>query len=127
MSDKPTLFTLDASSVSTVQREEVLNNRPLTRHLFNVAKYLGIGALVHAWFLGPDFDTGSLWSWGYIAAWPVPLAFWFVAQVAVFGLYAMLLIVSVALLWLCFVLTAEMIERRRRRAERAARIYDPRD
>lgn len=41
--------------------------------LFKVGVYLGIGALCHALLLGPTFDRDSLWSWGWILAWPVGL------------------------------------------------------
>jgi len=108
-----------------------LQQTSLRAHLTRVAGYLGIGALVHAWFLGPDFDAGSLWSWGYVAMWPVPLAFWFVMQAAVFGFYLLMLMVGCSLLWAGLCLAGDLHRRRRERREAAARwkptITDPRD
>lgn len=42
----------------------------------NLCRWVGIGALTHAWLLGPAFDVHSLWSYGYVLAWPLPLAAW---------------------------------------------------
>ncbi|GBU16830.1 MULTISPECIES: hypothetical protein [Methylobacterium] len=91
----PSLVTLDPSGLM----ERRVNERPLIRHLVRVAGYLGIGALVHAWFLGPQFEQGNLWSWGYLFAWPVPLLFWVVASILIFLCYAGLLVGTCALVW----------------------------
>lgn len=40
--------------------------------------YLGIGALLHALMIGPQFDWQSAWTWGWLLGWPIALfiAFW---------------------------------------------------
>ena len=36
-----------------------------------LALYLGIGALLHAIFVGAQFDWSSAWTWGWLLGWPV--------------------------------------------------------
>ena len=38
-----------------------------------LAFYLGVGALLHALFIGPHFDWSSAWTWGLLLGWPVGL------------------------------------------------------
>ena len=107
-----------------MQRAANVNARPLAVHLTKFATYLGIGALAHAWFIGAEFDPGSLWSWGYIAAWPVPLGFWFVIQAAVSGLYVMLVIVGCAALWLAVCFAVDAYDRARYRRNGLKRMRE---
>ena len=121
MSDKPALFTIDTSGLDNIRREVMLNRHPVVRHLIKAAGYLGIGALVHAWLIGPQFDQGSLWSWGYLFAWPVPLFFWIATSLLIFLVYALALIVGCAALWW---IAVDILDRRERRA-RARRFGRP--
>jgi hypothetical protein len=41
------------------------------------AIYLGIGAMLHAMFIGPHFDWSSAWTLGYLLGWPIMLFVWF--------------------------------------------------
>lgn len=102
----------DRVSDLALQRRATLNARPLAVHLTKFATYLGIGALTHAWLIGAEFETGSLWSWGYVLAWPIPLGFWLLATVGIFLLYGLGLFVACAAIWW---LVVEVIARRDRR------------
>ncbi|WP_273288225.1 hypothetical protein [Methylorubrum populi] len=86
-----------------LQRRAAINARPLAVHLTKFATYLGIGALTHAWLIGAEFDNGSLWSWGYVLAWPIPLGFWLLATIGIFALYGLGLFILCAALWWGFV------------------------
>lgn len=46
--------------------------------LVGLALYLGIGALFHAFMVGPQFDWSSAWTYGWLLGWPVMIfvAFW---------------------------------------------------
>lgn len=46
--------------------------------LISLAFYLGCGALLHAVFVGAQFDWSSAWTWGWLFGWPIMLviAFW---------------------------------------------------
>jgi hypothetical protein len=37
------------------------------------AIYLGIGAMLHALFVGPQFDWSSAWTFGWLFGWPIML------------------------------------------------------
>jgi hypothetical protein len=37
------------------------------------AIYLGIGAMLHALFIGPQFDWSSAWTFGWLFGWPIML------------------------------------------------------
>ncbi len=129
MSDKPTLITVDPTGLSTLQRELYLNKRPFIRHLIKFVTFLGIGALVHAWFLGPDFDPRSLWSWGYLLAWPIPMLIWLAIQIAVIGAWIFIVGVLLATAWFGTQLIVGHVDSRnklRRLREREADLrFDP--
>lgn len=110
MNDKPSLIT-----VNSPDREAWLNSRPLIRHLTHAAGFLGVGALVHAWLLGPDFDKHNLWSWGYVLAWPVPLFFWLASVVLLLIGYAAVISIGCGFLWVFY---CWVIDRRGLRTER---------
>lgn len=46
--------------------------------LILLAIYLGIGAMLHAVFVGPTFDWHSAWTFGWLFGWPVMffITFW---------------------------------------------------
>jgi hypothetical protein len=46
--------------------------------LIGFAIYLGIGAMLHALFVGPQFDWASAWTFGWLFGWPVMIfiSFW---------------------------------------------------
>lgn len=46
--------------------------------LIGFAIYLGIGAMLHAIFIGATFDWTSAWTFGWLLGWPIMLfaAFW---------------------------------------------------
>lgn len=91
--------TINPATLALLKREAGINRRPLIRHLTGAAKFLGLGALVHAWLLGPEFSAHSMWSWGYLLAWPVPLLFWVIGLFLTFLGYAAVLVVACGLLW----------------------------
>lgn len=41
--------------------------------LIGFAIYLGIGAMLHALFVGPQFDWTSAWTFGWLFGWPIML------------------------------------------------------
>src|SRR3569832_1647739 len=56
--------------------------------LIGLAIYLGMGAMLHALFVGPHFDWSSAWTFGWLLGWPimVVISFWTVIiGVAVLG------------------------------------------
>ena len=112
--DPETHIVRSKQADALLQREANINNRPLVRHLLGVVKYLGLGALVHAWFLGTVFDTRDLWSWGYLLAWPVPLFFWLAFWGLAVSGYAVAAIIICAGLWWGCVAVLEARERRSR-------------
>lgn len=42
-----------------------------TMRLIGLAIYLGIGAMLHALFVGPHFDWSSAWTFGWLFGWPI--------------------------------------------------------
>lgn len=93
--------------------------------LGGLARWLGVGALVHAALLGPVFKTDSLWSWGYLVAWPLPLA-WFVITTVAGFLWAVLVVLFWAALagllaWGLWELFQWLLIARRQSAERDER------
>jgi hypothetical protein len=61
--------------------------------LTGFAIYLGIGALLHAVFVGATFDWSSAWTFGWLFGWPIMLfiAFWAVAL----GLFAFAILADI--------------------------------
>ena len=43
--------------------------------LIQFAIYLGIGAMLHALFVGSTFDWTSAWTFGWLFGWPIMLVF----------------------------------------------------
>jgi len=39
--------------------------------LVGLSIYLGIGAMLHALFVGPHFDWSSAWTFGWLFGWPI--------------------------------------------------------
>lgn len=39
--------------------------------LVGLAIYLGIGAMLHALFVGSHFDWSSAWTFGWLLGWPI--------------------------------------------------------
>jgi hypothetical protein len=46
--------------------------------LIGFAIYLGIGAMLHALFVGPQFDWANAWTFGWLFGWPIMVfvTFW---------------------------------------------------
>lgn len=120
MSEKPTLVSIDPTGLTTEKREQLLNSRPLVRHIRSAITWFGIGALVHAWFLGPDFDPDNLWSWGYLIAWPIPMTLWLVIQAGVFGFWFLVVIGIFVLTWFAAKASAEWVKKREQAKHQAA-------
>jgi hypothetical protein len=83
--------------------------------LIGFAIYLGIGAMLHALFVGPTFDWQSAWTFGWLFGWPIMVfvTFW----AAIIGLAVVIGIIAVAWSWLEAI--ANWRERRRRSRARA--------
>lgn len=45
--------------------------------LIGIGVYLGIGAMLHALFVGAHFDWSSSWTLGWLFGWPVMIFIWF--------------------------------------------------
>lgn len=45
--------------------------------VLSIGIYLGIGAMLHAMFIGPQFDWSSAWTFGYLFGWPIMIFIWF--------------------------------------------------
>jgi hypothetical protein len=48
------------------------------------AAYFGIGAMMHALFVGPHFDFSNVWTWAWLFGWPAGLFFYGAAAVIAF-------------------------------------------
>jgi hypothetical protein len=79
------------------------------------AIYIGIGAMLHALFLGPQFDWTSAWTFGWIFGWPLMAlgALW------TFCLAAMAVGGACYVGWQWLKMIAEWRERRRSARRRA--------
>lgn len=79
------------------------------------AIYLGIGAMLHALFVGATFDWTSAWTIGWLLGWPVMIfiCFWTV----IIGVAVAIGIIACLLMWLQII--AEWRERRRKPAKRS--------
>lgn len=62
------------------------------------AIYLGIGAMLHALFVGAQFDWSSAWTFGWLLGWPIMIfiSFW----AALIGITVAIGIVISIRLWL---------------------------
>lgn len=56
------------------------------------AIYLGIGAMLHALFIGAQFDWTSAWTFGWLFGWPIML-------VITGGAFILMVAVMVGLCW----------------------------
>lgn len=56
------------------------------------AIYLGIGAMLHAIFVGAQFDWTSAWTFGWLFGWPLML-------IATFGVAILAGLIVVGLCW----------------------------
>lgn len=65
--------------------------------LIGFAIYLGIGAMLHALFVGAHFDWSSAWTIGWLVGWPIML---FIAGGAIMAGLAMLALVLALGIWL---------------------------
>ncbi len=60
---------IETSIAKLIDRVQILEKKPVATRKGPFASfqalltYFAIGALVHAWFLGPVFDPNNLWSW----------------------------------------------------------------
>jgi hypothetical protein len=85
--------------------------------LIGFAIYLGIGAMLHALFIGPQFDWSSAWTFGWLLGWPIMI---------VLTSWAFILVVAFAIgigwcIWIWLETIAHWRERRRNRAKLKAR------
>lgn len=55
--------------------------------LVGFAIYLGIGALFHAMFVGPQFDWTSAWTFGWLFGWPIMLFITFWVTIICLGIF----------------------------------------
>jgi len=78
--------------------------------LIGLAIYLGIGAMLHALFVGPHFDWSSAWTFGWLLGWPIMG----LLALFAFGLAVMAIVLPI-------VGISEWNEKRRIRAAIAAR------
>ena len=47
-----------------------------SRQRISLAAYLGVGALIHAAYIGPHFDWQNAWTWGVLLGWPFLIMVW---------------------------------------------------
>lgn len=59
------------------------------------AIYLGIGAMLHALFVGAQFDWSSAWTFGWLFGWPIML-------VGATWVFAIGVAVVVGIVWACW-------------------------
>lgn len=88
--------------------------------MLRLAVYLGIGAICHAVFVGPQFDWSSAWTWGWLLGWPIAFiaAFWSVILA--------LLVVGLAVGAACLIAShfIDQHKLRQRREAHRKRIYE---
>lgn len=56
------------------------------------AIYLGIGAMLHALFVGATFDWTSAWTFGWLFGWPIML-------VITGGVFILAVAIGIGLIW----------------------------
>lgn len=78
--------------------------------LVGLAIYLGIGALLHALFVGPHFDWSSAWTFGWLLGWPI------MGVVGLFAFGLSVMAVTLPAMWI-----SEWNEKRQARNRIAAR------
>jgi biotin transporter BioY len=86
--------------------------------LIAFAIYLGIGAMLHALFVGAQFDWTSAWTFGWLFGWPIML---FVAG----WTFALIVCVGAGIayaIWSWLESIAEWRERRRKQRARSAKL-----
>lgn len=76
------------------------------------AIYLGIGAMLHALFVGPHFDWSSAWTFGWLFGWPIMVVISSASLLLMAGLLAILFFA----VWHWLDLIAHWRESRRRRS-----------
>jgi hypothetical protein len=86
--------------------------------LIGFAIYLGIGAMLHALFVGAHFDWTSAWTFGWLLGWPIMLFITFWVGVIGFVVVGLLLVA----LWSWLETIGEWRERRRRAKARMAAL-----
>lgn len=84
------------------------------KHVMPLGIYLGIGALMHAMFVGPHFDWTSAWTFGWLFGWPVALFVTFWAIILTVGL----VMIVIALI---YVIVDHVLTKRSAAKARAAR------
>lgn len=77
--------------------------------LIGFAIYLGIGAMLHALFVGPHFDWTSAWTFGWLLGWPIMVVI--TTWTVIVG--GAILCGVVACAWMWLEMLAEWRERRR--------------
>ncbi|SHJ71423.1 hypothetical protein SAMN05444159_1296 [Bradyrhizobium lablabi] len=85
--------------------------------LIGFAIYLGIGAMLHALFIGPQFDWSSAWTFGWLFGWPIML-------VITTWVFAIGVAIAVGIVWCCWAWLESLAtwrERRRNVAKLKAR------
>jgi hypothetical protein len=83
--------------------------------LIGFAIYLGVGAMLHAMFVGAHFDWSSAWTFGWLFGWPIMLfiSFGTIILLTVFGCF----IGYVAWTWLETIATWRERRRNARKAK----------
>jgi len=77
--------------------------------LIGFAIYLGIGAMLHALCVGPQFDWHSAWTFGWLLGWPIML----VISMWAFALMIVLVVGVGWAIWAWLEMIADWRERRR--------------
>lgn len=76
------------------------------------AIYLGVGAMLHALFVGAQFDWTSAWTFGWLFGWPIMVVITFGA-----GILAIIaLMFALVVVWSWFDMLARWREKRRKQA-----------
>jgi hypothetical protein len=78
--------------------------------LIGLAIYLGIGAMLHAVFVGSHFDWSSAWTFGWLLGWPIMM----MGALLAFALLGSVVVIPI-------MLVSEWNEKRQIRARIAAR------